>query len=323
MRPLRQIPPTYPPHLDVKGIEGWVLLEFDVEPDGTPSHIQVVDAEPQAIFDAASILAVSNWRYPAIADRNISRHFQVEMEFYAPGSRLIESRNFKKKRKEIEDAINDGDLATAELLLPELRNNEASFRIKRYYQAYFEYAIALEKRDLSSAQRALQRTLDSGDLIISRGTRKMHLRQLFLIEARLGYYSLAVAHHEDLQNYENLKRDKEITPFYLDMKSILDGPHPALYKMQIERTCLFCQRDELSVDIIPYRDEFQIQNIVGELTNMTVQCDDTSEFYLPADPIHFRLPEKGKDCHISIFGTPGTTFDLLEFWSDPINHQSP
>jgi len=44
-------------------IDGWVLLAFNVNPDGRISDIQVMDAEPKGIFEANAVAAVRYWRY--------------------------------------------------------------------------------------------------------------------------------------------------------------------------------------------------------------------------------------------------------------------
>jgi protein TonB len=60
---LRYIAPEYPPRARASGTTGWVNLAFDVEPDGSVTHVAVLSAEPKDVFDAAAVSAVRHWRY--------------------------------------------------------------------------------------------------------------------------------------------------------------------------------------------------------------------------------------------------------------------
>ena len=51
------------------GIEGWVILVFDIETDGSTSNIRVKDSYPLAYFNEAAISAASKIQfYPIIED---------------------------------------------------------------------------------------------------------------------------------------------------------------------------------------------------------------------------------------------------------------
>ena len=44
-------------------IDGWVMLAFNVNPDGRVSDIQIMDAYPRGVFEANAVEAISSWRY--------------------------------------------------------------------------------------------------------------------------------------------------------------------------------------------------------------------------------------------------------------------
>lgn len=67
--PLVRIPPQYPHSAQMKGREGWVLVEFTITRAGTVEDIIVIDAEPENVFDRETIRALSRWKYqPKIID---------------------------------------------------------------------------------------------------------------------------------------------------------------------------------------------------------------------------------------------------------------
>ena len=67
MLPIVTIQPQYPQRAASRGIEGWCLVEFTVTAQGTVNEdsIQVIDADPQNIFDSASRRAVSRFKFNA------------------------------------------------------------------------------------------------------------------------------------------------------------------------------------------------------------------------------------------------------------------
>lgn len=61
--PLVRIEPDYPARAAQRGIEGFVVLQFTITPAGTVKDPVVLDAEPDGVFDAAAVAAVSRWKY--------------------------------------------------------------------------------------------------------------------------------------------------------------------------------------------------------------------------------------------------------------------
>lgn len=61
--------PNYPTDALVKGLEGWVLLKYDVDTSGALSNISVIDAEPRRVFDREAIKALKKWKFkPAVTN---------------------------------------------------------------------------------------------------------------------------------------------------------------------------------------------------------------------------------------------------------------
>lgn len=63
MLPLVNIQPTYPTRAAQRGIEGWAQVSFTVTETGGVRDVFVVDAEPQGMFDQASIRAAERFRF--------------------------------------------------------------------------------------------------------------------------------------------------------------------------------------------------------------------------------------------------------------------
>ena len=57
--------PIYPPAARAAGVEGRVVVAYDVTPSGEVVNARVVDANPSGIFDEAALVAVRSWRFNA------------------------------------------------------------------------------------------------------------------------------------------------------------------------------------------------------------------------------------------------------------------
>ena len=59
---LARVSPTYPARAQQAGLEGWVLVQFDVLADGTVGNIKVVESSNR-IFEGAARKAASRFRF--------------------------------------------------------------------------------------------------------------------------------------------------------------------------------------------------------------------------------------------------------------------
>jgi len=65
-RPLQLISgagPIYPADARAAGIQGDVILRYDVAADGTVRNAQIESADPPGVFDEAALAAVRSWKY--------------------------------------------------------------------------------------------------------------------------------------------------------------------------------------------------------------------------------------------------------------------
>ena len=63
--PLVRVEPIYPPRAALQGIEGYVILQFNITPAGKASDIKVLEARPPKIFNMSAVRALRKWKYRA------------------------------------------------------------------------------------------------------------------------------------------------------------------------------------------------------------------------------------------------------------------
>ncbi|MCL9781274.1 energy transducer TonB [Vibrio sp. S4M6] len=82
--PIYQEKPRYPMIARQRKIEGYVLLKFNIDKEGRPTDIEVVEAKPKRIFDRNAIQSLRNWKYqPKIVDGQavVQKGYVQKIEF--------------------------------------------------------------------------------------------------------------------------------------------------------------------------------------------------------------------------------------------------
>ncbi len=67
--PVVVIRPMYPRDAAIKGLEGWVKVEFTITEVGTVKDPRVVDADPPRVFNREALRAILRWKFkPRVVD---------------------------------------------------------------------------------------------------------------------------------------------------------------------------------------------------------------------------------------------------------------
>jgi protein TonB len=78
---LVQVQPVYPQRALQKEIEGYVVVEFDVDEGGRVINPRVLYAEPEGYFETASLRALERYRYqPRVVNGQTVKMFGVQQK---------------------------------------------------------------------------------------------------------------------------------------------------------------------------------------------------------------------------------------------------
>jgi TonB family protein len=90
VHPTHRIEPKYPVKAAKEGTEGSVVLKFNVEADGSVSHVEVVNAKPADVFDKSAVTALKQWRYKSTG--KVAKNLLVQLDYLmGPSSKKLES----------------------------------------------------------------------------------------------------------------------------------------------------------------------------------------------------------------------------------------
>lgn len=86
-RPIIRVNPKYPMDALRNGLQGWVVLVFDINEIGEVTNVKVIDSEPKRVFDNAAKKALKKWKYKAksvngkeVKQRNLTVQLDFNME---------------------------------------------------------------------------------------------------------------------------------------------------------------------------------------------------------------------------------------------------
>jgi TonB family protein len=81
-KPTQALKVVYPPSASAKSQQGYVVVEFMLQPDGRPAQPTIIESDPPRVFDAAAIDAVMSGRYDTSKlVNNTPRRARVRLSF--------------------------------------------------------------------------------------------------------------------------------------------------------------------------------------------------------------------------------------------------
>jgi TonB family protein len=82
IRSIRRVLPDYPRYALEKGEIGTVRLNFDVNAEGIPEGVRIVESKPEGVFDRPALSALKRWRYKTLAEEPNKDRKNIEVAFY-------------------------------------------------------------------------------------------------------------------------------------------------------------------------------------------------------------------------------------------------
>jgi TonB family protein len=70
--PTRRVAPAYPRGARLRGVEGWVVLDYRIDAGGRVTDVAIREARPAGAFDLAARRALERWRYAPGASPSVT-----------------------------------------------------------------------------------------------------------------------------------------------------------------------------------------------------------------------------------------------------------
>ncbi len=300
-------PPTYPFAQRRKGNEGWVSLNFMVDPDGVPYDITVNDSSGEPAFERAAVLAAKDFRYePAVfngkaidAGANASVTFQLSGE---SGARSIFVRRYKRYSR----LLGDGDEAAAADTLESLGELNRNLYEEAYYQLVLSQKYQQEG-NFDAEYQALKRAgfidKDRGylpdDALTSVLLRKMDL------ELKL---NKLVQAHMTIRNLQKRELDPEL---HTQLDEVAAAIRSVATADGVVKSNGRIRHDNLYVHELIKR-TFGLEEIDGDVAEARLHCNKGSVGFVYREEMQYTVNEDWDNCTLFLIGNPDTTFVLVE-----------
>ena len=79
IKPIMRVEPRFPVGAAAAGTEGYVVAEFDIQPDGTVQNVQIIKSVPAQVFDKVAVTALQQWAYSPSATG--MKQAKVQLDF--------------------------------------------------------------------------------------------------------------------------------------------------------------------------------------------------------------------------------------------------
>lgn len=299
-------PPPYPMSERYKGNEGWVGLNFMIDPQGRPYELAVTSSSGNKAFEQSALEAALKWTFePAsIGGKPIDGAHQIKVLFRMTEPATGVSREFFLAHKRLLRAIKSQDRSVADAELAKIEAHNL------YEDAYLNVARYTYYHAWGNAQQqtaALKAAIAGEDLptYLPKGRFAAALQLLFPLQVSAQDYAGAMVTWRKLQSS---KVDKKVLA---DWKPVVD---------QIETL----SKDERSYKVpgeiesgsswfyTLFKKRFQIAVQGGHLSEIKLRCDKKYVFFRYDPELQYKVSDKVGACAMELVGEPGTKFELVQ-----------
>ncbi len=323
--PIDRTHPKYPNKAASKWIEGYVVLSFVVQEDGTVGEIKVLDAVPKGYFENPARRSVQKWIYePATQDGKpiVQAKTKVLLSFQLGGRPIGASGRFIKHYKRAFKALEVDDLDLAMLELDEIEKKELKGLYEVYYLHLLKAHIKIAEDNSREAIWYLIRATRSSNGAIEEATYLKALGLLYALQIEDSQLVEALSTYEKLVESESLEANDPIHKHAQEVRTALDSMKPLVVAGKLDEACSECEKpDLLQWTYTLYRDAFTFETISGRIDWFELYCGYHWAKIKFEPELAWKLSENWGKCDLYVYGKSGTIFRLIEEWQTA-NHNS-
>ncbi|GGE87356.1 energy transducer TonB [Niveispirillum cyanobacteriorum] len=307
--------PAYPLKERDNWTEGWVDLRFDVTADGKAQNVTVDYQMGRGDFAKHTAKWLEGCQFePASRDgmpveaRNQSQRFYFRLESANPGA----GPEIIRRLRAVDTLLDQGkaDEAMAEL---DKASKDSRFLYEMVHiMGRRAQAMAIAgKVDLAILY--LQQVRYSDTFLGPREqgwVRRLTLR----LALSQDLYRDAVDAAETIKDLGDKDADKVLTSALERMRKAVEDETPIGVDGRIPSECRpeICSTEQPSWRYRPVRRTISLTDVKGQLDRVEARCDART-FSAKAEPdVTWTIPASWGECSVSIFGTPGSTFRIID-----------
>lgn len=312
-RPVELKPPRYPRLPLGRGQEGWVIVSYVVQTDGTVADPIVVESSGVADFEETALETVLGWTYePATQGGEPVQQCQTKTQitFAIETEDRGARKKFIRRYNKITELLDEGDIDEAEDLLDETMA-KGEWNLYEYARLWLVTSLVAQARGDNRAElNALYKTVGKKGDFIEKQLLDAVLPRMLQLELLLSDYSDA------MDTYEQILARPKVAEKYASLLGVVDQLTEIIASEQVLLSparledCSDC-RPRWTYE--PLRRSFAFENIDGELEELELRCEWRRYRHQIDEELSWDIPESWGKCQLSVYGASGTTFDFLEY----------
>lgn len=347
-KPIDRVNPKYPINEARKGKEGWVVLSFIVEPDGSTSNVIIEDSSGSRGFEKESKKAIKKWAYqPAIENGEAIQQCKttVQLDFRMHRKNQGVTKKFRGLYATFADALNEKDESEITRLGEKLKNYDTYTHSESYFKytllAHYAQYQKNELEELSYLNKAMRFSgasdyfakLRDADFqsVASEGLRikKGQDAEKILAERKKTYdeameKKLYPTLHKKLV-LELAQNQLSFANETLNKLLLLDAAkenHSVYRNQKDELMKIIASENNILVSGVLQekefwhhkllRNTFAFTDIEGALTKIDLRCSNKRHVYSVNEQSQWSIPDAWKDCSIFVYGEDNASFTLIE-----------
>jgi TonB family protein len=291
-------------------VEALVELRYTVNPDGTVGDIAVERIIGPSDFARHAISAVKGWTFkPATLDgKPVAQSREIVFPFdlvnVSHGARDSVFSAYQKAVKEIEA----GDLTDADTELKAQQDKPELTFYERGMMANLQGMIALKNKDYEAASDDVKVATDFYAHQLPPAVAVQLYKTRIVSSLARGDIMDAMGATRRLQKVQGFDPSDPIAKVVSDVRAKLDTTPSFTMSGKIPASA---NGDALVMYL--YRRDFTFQNIKGSLGKFDLNCKQESVQSSVSDAAEWHVPPNWSQCFLLVRGTPGTTFDVVEY----------
>lgn len=303
-KPLKMTPPSYPKDEVSSGIEGWVQLNFMVDPNGKPYEISVMESTGVKAFDKAAIRMIerSTFEPARLSGRAIDSGTLLKVIFTMYTPELSARREFVAAFKDFNKALQSGDRAKADASFAELKVRNL-YEDAYYNLGKFQYAHqwGTEAQQIDALKAAIAG--EKSPRYLEKKTFIGVLNSLLTLQIKGQDAGGALKTWERLKAVD-LKGSAQWQPT-IDNLGTLQKTKATI------RTPGRIQESGHAFATL-FKNRFSIEVTSGSISDLKLRCEKQYLIFRYQPDLQYSIDGRNSDCTLELVGEPGTAFALVQ-----------
>jgi TonB family protein len=302
-------PPKYPRTRQLRNQEGWVQLNFMVDPEGKPYDITVADSSKDSGFEESAMKSVEQWEYqPAVLNGEaIDAGAGVFITFELSGGEPGATARFVTRYRRLMKFIDQDDKEQASLIFDKLENmsrnlyEEAYLNLARYnyYKAWGGDPTILYGAISRAAAMDKDRGFLPDELLTS------VLASKFALEIKLNKLAKALKTAAILQRRDLPEAKQSQIQAVVEQIQVIK-----------ETGQFFAAEDIIRQDNRGFHNlvhnRFHLAEVEGDIAELRLHCDRGYVGFIFDPERVYSVSDDWDNCSLVLIGTPGTRYTLMQ-----------